>query len=95
MSEFIRKQEVTDDAGEFQVWEGDEMLAHMTYARPFPDRMIVQHTQVAHGQNGRGLGKMLFGQMIAFARQEKISVVPTCQFTRKMFDKFPEYKELL
>ena len=71
------------------------MLAYIMFSKPFPDRIIVQHTQVDQSQGGKGLGKMLFDQMIAYAQEYKVSVVPRCNFTQKMFERYPEYKDLL
>ncbi|OEK00407.1 hypothetical protein BFP97_02260 [Roseivirga sp. 4D4] len=86
----------TDDlGGEFQLWEGDAMLAHMMFSRPFPDRIIVQHTQVDQSQKGKGLGKRLFDQMIEYAKSNELSVVPRCNFTQKMFERYPEHNSLL
>lgn len=81
--------------GEFQLWENDTMLAHMMFSKPFADRIIVQHTQVGQSQKGKGLGKLLFDQMVDYAESNKLSVVPRCNFTQKMFERYPEHSGLL
>ncbi len=86
---------IDDLGGEFQLWEDEEMLAHMMFSKPFPDRIIIQHTQVDQSQKGKGLGKLLFDQMIEYAKSNKLSVVPRCNFTQRMFERYPEYHDLL
>lgn len=81
--------------GEFQLWEDEQKPAYMMFSKPFPDRIIVQHTHVDSAQAGKGLGKMLFNHMIEYAQQYKLSVVPRCNFTQKMFERHPEYSDLL
>lgn len=89
------KLKTDDSGGEFQLWQGEEMLAHMMFSKPFADRIIIQHTQVDLSQKGQGLGKRLFDQMIDYAISNELSVVPRCNFTQKMFERYPEHKDLL
>ncbi len=81
--------------GEFRLFDGANLLAKMIYRQPFPDRIVVNHTQVDRLQSGKGLGRQLFDAMVSYTRKEQLSVVPACQFTRKMFAKCPEYQDLL
>lgn len=81
--------------GEFQLWENEQKLAYMMFSKPFADRIIVQHTHVDPSQTGSGLGKMLFNHMIEYAQERKLSVVPKCSFTQKMFERYPQYNNLL
>ncbi|OEK03982.1 GNAT family N-acetyltransferase [Roseivirga misakiensis] len=84
-----------DLGGEFQVWEGEAKVAYMMFSKPFADRIIIQHTQVDQSQKGKGLGKLLFDQMIDYATKNGLLVVPRCNFTQRMFEKYPEYRGLL
>ncbi|MFY0593113.1 GNAT family N-acetyltransferase [Roseivirga sp.] len=84
-----------DLGGEFQLWEGEAKVAYIMFSTPFPDRIIIQHTSVDPAQAGQGLGKVLFKQMVDFATENDLSVVPRCNFTQQMFEKYPEYKGLL
>ncbi|MBO3697922.1 GNAT family N-acetyltransferase [Roseivirga sp. E12] len=84
-----------DLGGEFQLWKDEKMVAHMMFAKPLADRIIIQHTQVDQSQKGKGLGKLLFDQMIDYAKSNDLSVIPRCNFTQKMFERFPEYNYLL
>ncbi len=84
-----------EQGGEFQFWEDEQRLAYMMFSKPFPDRIIVQHTHVDPSQAGKGLGKMLFNHMIEYAQQHELSVVPKCNFTQKMFERYPQYNDLL
>ena len=81
--------------GEFQLWSGGEMLAHMMYSKPFSDRIIIQHTEVKRSEHGKGYGKKLVESMVAFARAHQLMVVPLRQYTRGVFEKHPEYQDLL
>lgn len=69
--------------------------ARMTYLRPEPDVMNVDHTIVDPAHRGKGLAQLLFREMTAFARANGRKVVATCPFVKSMFERHPEDAGLL
>ncbi|TCD28728.1 N-acetyltransferase [Pedobacter psychrodurus] len=81
--------------GSFQVGENESIQAQMTYLWSGTQKIIVDHTFVSPSLQGKGIGKQLFDQMIGFAREKKIKVLPLCPFARAQFDKDPQLNDVL
>lgn len=77
--------------GVFRAGEG----AKMTYLRPSPDVMDVDHTFVDEAHRGKGLAQILYREMVAFARANGRKVIPTCPFVTSMFERHPQDADLL
>jgi len=41
------------------------------------------------------LAKKMVAQAVAFAREKNIKIIPLCPFAKKVFDKTPEFKDVL
>jgi len=91
--EVLQKEQ--QNKGMFYVQEGDEVLAQMTYVWAGTDKIIIDHTHVDDRLKGKGIGKQMLVKAVAFAREKKISIVPLCPFAKSVFDKFPEYRDVL
>ena len=77
------------------VWLQDgEKLAEMTYSVA-GSRVIIDHTDVDDRLRGQGAGKQLVKSAVEWARQEKVKLMPLCPFARSVFDKTPEYRDVL
>ena len=44
---------------------------------------------------GTGAGKKMVEAAVLYAREKGISIIPLCVFARSVFDKTPEYKDVL
>lgn len=82
--------EVTHDDGRFHL--GDD--AELVYRRE-GDRVIAVHTEVGPSMRGTGAGRKLVDALVAWARAEKLRVVPQCPFVRATFDKDPSIRDVL
>jgi uncharacterized protein len=77
------------------VWrENGEALAKMTYSVA-GSRVIIDHTDVDDRLRGQGAGKKLVQAAVEWARTEKVKLMPLCPFARSVFDKTPEYSDVL
>lgn len=81
--------------GNFFIEESEEVLAQMTYVWSGNDRIIIDHTEVSEKLKGKSAGKLLLAQAVAFAREKGIKILPLCPFAKAVFDKTPEYKDVL
>jgi predicted GNAT family acetyltransferase len=52
------------------------------------------HTEVAHAVEGRGIAAALVRTALAWADEQKMTVVPRCSFVRLYMDRHPEYAHL-
>jgi predicted GNAT family acetyltransferase len=77
------------------VWmENGEYLARLTYTIA-GSRVILDHTEVDDRLRGTGAGKKLVHAAVEWARTENKRLMPLCPFARSVFDKTPEYSDVL
>ena len=89
------KHQVTDNKGVFFMEEAGARIAEMTYVMAGKDKMIIDHTEVSERFGGKGLGKVLLAEAVAFARKEHLKIMPLCPFAKSVFDKTNEYADVL
>jgi predicted GNAT family acetyltransferase len=77
------------------VWMQDgKRLAEMTYSVA-GTRVIIDHTYVDEALRGTGAGKQLVHAAVEWARAEHARLLPLCPFAKSVFDKTPEYSDVL
>ncbi len=81
--------------GVFSVEEKNEVLAKLEYSMAGEDKMIISHTEVNPILSGKGVGKQLVAKAVDYAREHKIKILPLCPFAKAIFDKVPEYNDVL
>lgn len=89
------KLEITEKNGYFYVSIDGKTEAKMTFVFAGNDKIIIDHTEVNPGNNGKGLGKKMVEQAVSFAREKNITIIPLCPFAKSVFDKTPEFKDVL
>jgi uncharacterized protein len=80
--------------GAFVWMEDGERLAVMTYTVA-GSRVIIDHTDVDDRLRGKGAGKQLVKSAVEWARADKVQLMPLCPFARSVFEKTPEYSDVL
>jgi predicted GNAT family acetyltransferase len=77
------------------VWlENGERLAVMSYTVA-GSRVIIDHTDVDDRLRGKGAGKQLVKAAVDWARADKVQLMPLCPFARSVFEKTPDYSDVL
>ena len=77
------------------VWRRDgEKLAELTYSVA-GTRVILDHTDVDDRLRGTGAGRKLVAAAVEWARKENARLMPLCPFARSVFDKTPDYSDVL
>jgi predicted GNAT family acetyltransferase len=72
-----------------------EPLAEMTYVWEGKEKIIINHTEVDSSLKGKGVGKLLVSKGVEFARSKNLKIVPRCSFAKSVFDKTPEFSDVL
>ena len=80
--------------GAFVWMEDGERLAVMTYTVA-GSRVIIDHTDVDDRLRGKGAGKTLVQAAVEWARRENVKLMPLCPFARSVFEKTPDYSDVL
>ena len=81
--------------GKFYIEENGKQVAEMTYVWAGKERFIIDHTFVGEELKGKGAGKQMVIKAVEFARQNKLKITPLCPFAKSVFDKTPEFSDLL
>ena len=89
------KLELTEKNGYFYVVVDGKIEAKMTFIFAGTDKIIIDHTEVNPGNNGKGFGKMMVTQAVEFSRDKNIKIIPLCPFVKSVFDKTDEFKDVL
>jgi predicted GNAT family acetyltransferase len=89
------KLELNDKNGYFYIEVDRKVEAKMTFVFAGDDKIIIDHTEVNPGNNGKGFGKKMVAKAVEFARTKNIKIIPLCPFAKSVFDKSSEYQDVL
>ena len=81
--------------GVFFIEEGDERVAELEYFTSAPGVITVYHTGVNEKLRGHHIGDKLVAAVVDYARENRLKIVPTCPFTKKVIDRTPEFQDVL
>ena len=86
---------INDKKGSFFIEIDGKQEAEMTFVFAGEDKIIIDHTGVNPGNEGKGLGKQMVAQAVTYARENNIKIIPLCPFAKKVFDNTPEFRDVL
>ncbi|WP_395053302.1 GNAT family N-acetyltransferase [Flavobacterium sp.] len=89
------QQKINEKDGAFYIDVNGKQQALMTFIFAGNDRFIIDHTEVNPEINGKGFGKMMVVKAIEFAREQKLKIIPLCPFAKSVFDKNPQFNDVL
>ena len=70
-------------------------VGEMTCQRPTPQRIIIDHTYVFDGFEGRGIARQMVLAAVDFARSNNRRIIPICSYARALLTRKDEYKDIL
>lgn len=80
--------------GAFYLFEEKIKIGEMVLSISEPT-ITVYHTEVDDNYNGKGYAKLLFNELIAYARKNDYKIIPLCPFVLAQFKRHPEdYKDI-
>lgn len=83
------------EKGFFYIDVDEKHEAMMTFVFAGKDKIIIDHTEVKPGNEGKGFGKKMVSKAVEYAREQNIKIIPLCPFAKSVFDKVPEFKDVL
>jgi predicted GNAT family acetyltransferase len=87
--------EYDNKKGCFYIKVDDKIEAKMTFVFAGDTKIIIDHTEVNLGNNGKGFGKKMVEKAVEFAREKAITILPLCPFAKSVFDKTTEFRDVL
>ncbi len=81
--------------GLFELLEGAESIARMTFSRIDPNNVIIDHTEVAPNAKGTGAGKAIVAEMVRWARAKNQKVLPLCTFANAMLERNKDWQDII
>ena len=81
--------------GMFYVENDDEIQAELVYTMPSATKMIIEHTEVNDELKGQNVGYQLVHAAVEFARTHGIKIIPLCPFAKSVFDRKPDFQDVL
>jgi predicted GNAT family acetyltransferase len=69
--------------------------ARLDYERPDASTINLRHTEVPETERGHGAAAELAQAAVAYARAQKLRVIPTCRFVKAWFDRRPAEKDII
>ena len=67
----------------------------MTYQKPSPEYIIIDHTIVEPEFKGKGVAKQLLYKVVGMARENNLKIVPECSYAVAMFKKLTDLQDVL
>jgi predicted GNAT family acetyltransferase len=75
--------------GNFYILDGDQKIAFLEVSTA-GDVIIAAHTEVLPVAEGKGLAKQLVTELVNYAREQKMKVLPLCPYVHAQFKRRPE-----
>ena len=86
---------INDNKGAFYIEVEGKQEAMMTFVYAGEDKIIIDHTEVNPGNEGKGFSKKMVTKAVEFAREKGIKILSICPFAKSVFDKTPEFRDVL
>lgn len=86
---------INDKNGAFYIEVDGKQESLMTFVFAGEDKIIIDHTEVNSGNEGKGFGKKMVAKAVEFAREQGINIIPLCPFAKSVFNKTPEFRDVL
>jgi len=89
------EREDNGHSGRFVIYENNEFAGEMIYTWSGKNIMIINHTGVEEAFGGKGFGKKLLMEVVKYARENDLKILPYCPFAKAEFDKNPDIQDVL
>ena len=81
--------------GAFFIDENGEWIAELAYIKSGDGQITIDHTEVDEKLRGQGVGEDLVKAAVDFARESGLKIKLICPYSRKVFEKNPDYGDVL
>jgi predicted GNAT family acetyltransferase len=81
--------------GKFTAYVGDIKAGLISYMATGVSEISLMHTEVEDDFRGQNIGKQILLEIVEYARENNIRIIPVCPFTITMFQRLPEIGDVL
>ena len=81
--------------GFFGAFDGEIEAGRMSYTLAGNSNLIIDHTEVSDKYRGQNIGKRILMEIVEFARENKIKIIPLCPFAKAIFEKVESIRDVL
>jgi len=81
--------------GYFVATDAENEAGRMSYTYAGNSKIIIDHTEVNNAYRGQNIGKRILMEVVNYARENKIKIIPLCPFAKSVFDKMEEIRDVL
>ncbi|HRP88867.1 MAG TPA: GNAT family N-acetyltransferase [Edaphocola sp.] len=92
---FKIEQENNEHNGRFVIKSNNAITGEMSYSWAGTDKFIIDHTEVGTAFGGKGFGRKLLMEAVAFARKQNVKIIPLCPYAKSVFDKDESIRDVL
>ncbi len=85
----------SEKEGMFSLNEEAKVIGSLTYTIADGSRMIIEHTKVEQGHEGKGCGKLLIDAAAEFARSHSYKITAACSYANAVMKRSHVYSDLL
>ncbi|MDE6720558.1 MAG: N-acetyltransferase [Bacteroidaceae bacterium] len=75
--------------------ENGKEVGELTFKLLPNEVMMISHTLVHEGNEGKGIGKLLVQKAVEYAQEQRLKILPLCSFARVYIERKPELHHLL
>lgn len=81
--------------GRFVIYEDGAVAGEMTFTWAGTSRFIIDHTGVEAAYGGKGYGRKMLLEAVAYARAQGVKILPLCPFARAEIERLAEIQDVL
>lgn len=75
--------------GEVELFSDDKKVGKMDIS-VVDGKLRVYHTEVSSEYGGRGFAKLLLNQLVSYALENNLKIIPLCPYVLSQFKRYPE-----
>lgn len=87
--------EQNETKGSFFILSDGHRIAEMTYSKAGTGKIIIDHTGVEEAYRNEGYGKELVTEVVKFAREQNLKIIPLCPYAKSIFRRHEELRDIL
>lgn len=87
--------EVKLDNQKFYIGDPNHPDAELTFKEKDAETIIADHTFVDEKLRGQGVADQLFQELIQYARNKNLKIIPECSYIKMKMERTSEYDDVL